>query len=154
MGKAAEASPHSGYVVKKGGRQQLIDGAVNRGLGAMANHPTSPMVANAQQAKDVSLLHIPVCLRDSLKSQNTGSPMVWLQARQQLNPGDEILMPQHYKINAQEITHHKTVEQPAIFYTLKEALEEEGGERELQVEVGNVIHTITHQPHTHSLISD
>ena len=95
---------HSAYVIRPTTKHQNIDGAVIRGLGAMANH-SSKTHANAVQ-KSGNTNRFPRDVQEATKHA------VWLRAKREIKPGEEILLyygEQHKDINS---TEHETVDWP------------------------------------------
>jgi hypothetical protein len=109
---------HSAYVIQGACSRKKVDGAVSRGLGAMANHPPKKMKANANQSeKGPNCKVFPAWLCDHMtdfKARTGQGVVVWLQANTQINPGDEILL--NYGSGKGIILSrvHRTVEQPSI----------------------------------------
>ena len=95
---------HSAYTMQRAGNQTVCDGAVSRGLGAMANH--SSQSANARQGGAGDQRRV---------AQELRQRGVWLHARDLIKPGEEVLL--NYGPDASNIivhTTHKTVERPAF----------------------------------------
>ena len=95
---------HSAYTMQRAGNQTVCDGAVSRGLGAMANH--SSQSANARQGGAGDQRRV---------AQELRQRGVWLHARDLIKPGEEVLL--NYGPDATNIivhTTHKTVERPAF----------------------------------------
>ena len=118
LGFVDRDNQHSAYVIQGARSRKKIDGAVSRGLGAMANHPAKKMKANANQSeKGPNCKLFPAWLCDHMtdfKARTKQDVVVWLQANTQINPGDEILF--YYGSGKKIILSrvHRTVEQPSI----------------------------------------